>query len=297
MFIGASDDLAAFYAFLRIHVKVGPADEDDGQLRLRFADDPEKRLVRFFKMLRRRRIVVIVHHKHLHRQGCDMPCHALLPLGIAGKAKVHLRRVQSAAQDSGVDGTSLAGAAALGDGGAIEDDGFFYFRFPAGLDLRPLREAQQQLGESVIQRKIERVMPHAAGQGDARALFFTAAVPVIHRGDEVLHLARAHVRLLKKLHAALAAGGKMRHVGGFFQLPGDGELVSVRRKAHAGAGQVIGQPPHALAALGKKSFRQPAEHAAPIGRHAADGKGWVKGLVKAHAPRDGLRQSEVGIDV
>lgn len=152
---------------------------------------------------------------------------------VAGEANVDDGAVEAAAEDGGVDHAGARGARAVGDGGAVEDDGFLGARGEA-LELRAGRDADGEGFNAVVEREVGGVFAQAGGEvADEGGLDFRGT----GAGDlHPLPLAVGVARI--EVEAADAGGGHVGHgeVGLGEGVAGvDGLRVGLEADHHAGA--------------------------------------------------------------
>ena len=119
MFIRRAYNFAALGAF-GPEVKVGARHQHYRQFRVMLAYAPKERLMRRAQVLRRGRIVVVVHHEHALVDGIYVVGHRDFAARRAGEAEVIVVRVQPARHQGVIAVGRLRAAAALGDRRAVE---------------------------------------------------------------------------------------------------------------------------------------------------------------------------------
>ena len=136
-----------------------------------------------------------------HEEIADFLVHA----AVAGEAEVDHRRVEAAAEDRGVHHARPAGAGAVRDRSAVEDDGL-RARLEAG-ELLAVRDADVQELDAVEQGEVERVFAFARVQA-----FREADLHLLRGRPGDLHPAPLAVLVAGvEVEAADAGGGHVRH--------------------------------------------------------------------------------------
>jgi len=121
--VRSSDDGEALFIFFGVQPVVGVGEHDDGKLGVAVSDHAEEGLVRFLEMLCVGRIIIVIHDENAHSNGGDEFCHLRLALCTSGKSEIDIIHIEPAGERRVVSVSDTARAAALGDGGAVENDG------------------------------------------------------------------------------------------------------------------------------------------------------------------------------
>ena len=173
---------------------------------------------------------------------------------VAGKAQVDGGPVQPAAEDGGIGHAGTRGATALGDGGAVEDDGFPAFGRVLGRSGEGAASGDADFdgGDAVVEREVEPVFAGALrdagdelGGVGGEALGAAHAQPAPAVGFDV------------EVHAADAGGGHVVHGQALkAERPAGADDRGVCDEARTHAGRAATQVPDGFADEGFGPGRQ-----------------------------------------
>ena len=257
---GAADDLAPGRSGRLVGVEHVGADvahgkDDDRQIRPRFADRPEERLVGRSQVFRRGRVVVVVHDEGGKFKSADGAGNRELAFAAAGKAEIDLLRVEFAAEHGGVGVPRTGGASPLGDGGAVEEDRTGHLVRQRRQDRAAFLQADLDLLHAAVEGEIHHPLAH-------QAVRILAALGVdLHRagvGPERPVVEQPPARLFPvSVESHAARPGHVVHVAAVSQFRPDQQLRRVRTEPHAHAGGVVGEAQGPRIDIGfGKTFRQ-----------------------------------------
>ena len=136
VFIRLTDDGAALdIVMVHPRIKVAAGKHEDRELRMRIADNPEKRLVRLAQMLCGRGVVVVIENERRQVKRCNRAGDGRFASSAARESEIDLRSIERPAERGRIAVARTRCARSVRDGGTVEEDRFF----------NPVRSRRKQL--------------------------------------------------------------------------------------------------------------------------------------------------------